>query len=225
MPPPAEPVRVCLEVGARRTFASALDWPGWSRSGRGEDAALDALRAYLARYAPVCRAAGLAPPDPACIEVSDRVAGNATTDFGAPGAIAGSERAALEAAQAERLARLLQACWAAFDRIAAAAPPRLRRGPRGGGRDRDAVVEHVLGAEAQAYAPKLGLRLPLPGRGDSAAVTAARAALLEVLRASVDDPERADPPRGWPVRYAVRRIAWHVTDHAWEIEDRIVPAG
>lgn len=26
--------------------------------------------------------------------------------------------------------------------------------------------------------------------------------------------------KGWPVRYAVRRIAWRVLDHAWEMEDR-----
>ena len=27
-------------------------------------------------------------------------------------------------------------------------------------------------------------------------------------------------PKGWPHRYAARRIAWHVLDHAWEMEDR-----
>src|SRR5438067_302187 len=35
----------------------------------------------------------------------------------------------------------------------------------------------------------------------------------------------ATPPptgdRGWPVRYAARRMAWHVLDHAWEMEDRV----
>ena len=29
-------------------------------------------------------------------------------------------------------------------------------------------------------------------------------------------------PKGWPPRYAIRRIAWHVLDHAWEIEDRAI---
>jgi hypothetical protein len=28
------------------------------------------------------------------------------------------------------------------------------------------------------------------------------------------------PGKRWPPRYAARRIAWHVLDHAWEIEDR-----
>jgi hypothetical protein len=28
--------------------------------------------------------------------------------------------------------------------------------------------------------------------------------------------------KGWPARYAARRIAWHALDHAWEMEDRRV---
>ena len=36
--------------------------------------------------------------------------------------------------------------------------------------------------------------------------------------------ERADEPpagrKGWPHRYAARRMAWHVLDHAWEMQDR-----
>ena len=59
MPTADAAVRVCLEMGRRLSFASALDWPGWSRSGRGEDAALEALRAYVPRYAPVARAAAM----------------------------------------------------------------------------------------------------------------------------------------------------------------------
>jgi hypothetical protein len=37
-------------------------------------------------------------------------------------------------------------------------------------------------------------------------------------------PERG--PRGgarWTPRSFVRRVAWHVLDHAWEIEDRLQP--
>jgi hypothetical protein len=32
------------------------------------------------------------------------------------------------------------------------------------------------------------------------------------------------PGDGRPPRYAIRRIAWHVLDHAWEIEDKSDPA-
>ena len=42
-------------------------------------------------------------------------------------------------------------------------------------------------------------------------------------RAAVLAPERLELDQGWPTRYAARRIAWHVLDHAWEIEDRSAP--
>jgi hypothetical protein len=43
-------VPVIIEAGKRRTFAQAVGWPGWCRSGKGEDAAIGALAAYLERY-------------------------------------------------------------------------------------------------------------------------------------------------------------------------------
>ena len=52
-------IPVYLEVGARRTFAGALDWPGWCRSGRDETAALAALVAYGGRYQRAIRSARL----------------------------------------------------------------------------------------------------------------------------------------------------------------------
>ena len=104
-------VRVCVETGRRLTFASALDWPGWSRSGRGEEAAIEALRAYAPRYLPVARAAGVKPPDPAGIEIVERFAGSASTDFGVPEAIAELERAPLSAGEVERLVCLMEAGW------------------------------------------------------------------------------------------------------------------
>jgi hypothetical protein len=109
------------------------------------------------------------------------------------------------------------ASWAVFDQVVAGAPARLRKGPRGGGRDRDAIVEHVLAAEA-SYARKLGIRHPQPAPGDAAAVSALHHAILETLHAA--SSTRLAPESGWPPRYAARRIAWHALDHAWEIEDR-----
>ncbi len=38
-----EPLRIYLEIAKRWVFASAVDWPGWSRRGRGEEAAIDTL--------------------------------------------------------------------------------------------------------------------------------------------------------------------------------------
>jgi hypothetical protein len=244
MPSADAAVGVCLETGGRLSFASALDWPGWSRSGRGDEAAVEALRAYATRYAPVARAAGVEPPAPARLEIVERVAGSASTDFGVPEAIAEFEREPLSAAEVPRLVGLLEASWDLFDRVVAGAPASLRKGPRGGGRDRDAIVDHVAGAEAEMYARKLGLRLSRPALGDAAARAAARSAIVDALQATAESaplpgvwdrkvrnpdferPGRAQPagPRGWPPRYAIRRIAWHVLDHAWEIEDKSAPA-
>src|SRR5215813_4540375 len=78
---------VALEIGKTRTFASALEWPGWARSGHDEAAALAALLAYGPRYQRAMRSAqpGFhAPTTPAAFTVTERVTGDATTDFGAP---------------------------------------------------------------------------------------------------------------------------------------------
>jgi hypothetical protein len=202
---------VYLEVGQKRVFACAYDWPGWCRSARDEEGALDALRAYLPRYLVAVAEAGLRPPD-AALKVEERLAGSATTDFGAPGAISVRDSARATPADGKRIAALVRAAWTVFDRVVAGAPAELRKGPRGGGRERDMIVEHVYGAES-AYASKLRLRLRQPAVGDSAALEAAREALLEALQHPPVDAR-------WPALYAARRIAWHVLDHAWEIEDR-----
>jgi hypothetical protein len=194
---------VYLELGRVWTFACALDWPGWCRRGKGEEAALEALEVYAGRYA-----AAVGPSfDPGVLEVVGRLPGNATTDFGAPDARGPWDDEPLAGAEAGRQAERLDACWRAFDRVLAAAPAELRKGPRGGGRDRDAVAAHVQEAE-RTYARKIGVRLP-----PRTPWAEQRAALLGVL-----DTGAADG--AWPARYAVRRIGWHVLDHAWEIEDR-----
>ena len=104
-----------------------------------------------------------------------------------------------------------------FERVAAAAPAELRKGPRGGGRDTAKIVGHVVGSD-HGYARELGIRLPEPSPTDRAAIAAERAAMLELLRQPSDGTPIAG--RRWTARYAARRIAWHALDHAWEIEDR-----
>lgn len=208
------PTRVYLEVGKRRVFASAADWPGWARSGKDEQSALDALASAAPRYAAVARAARVAFAPGAGFTVVERLAGDATTDFGAPGAIAKAELKRLTRKEAGRLSALVSGCWTVLDRVVESAPSSLRKGPRGGGRDRDAIVAHVLGAET-AYARMIGLRLKDPA-GDAAAVREHRNAIVAGIRAGTGGAVE----RRWPARYAARRIAWHATDHAWEIEDR-----
>lgn len=204
----ADAVRVVVETSAKRVFASALGYPGWSRSGRTEHDAIATLIDYRDRFVLIAARAGVGVPIDITVEVVERLAGNATTDFGAPGIPAEAEADPGSAAERRRDAALVQAAWQYFDEVERAAPRELRKGPRGGGRDTDAIRAHVFEAE-QAYKGKLGIR----GLTDPVAVREAMIAAITGGRA----PER---PNDWPSAYAARRIAWHAIDHAWEIEDR-----
>lgn len=213
-------LRVVVESTPKRAFASALDWPGWSRAAKTPDDAIEALLSYRDRYAEVTGRAGLRLPRPRAAEVVvvQRLAGNGSTEFGVPGAIADDERDPPTTAELDRLVSLLRAAWATFDSAAeAAAGVRLATGPRGGGRDLEGMVAHVQGAEA-AYLGQLGSRAPA-----GAGMTEIRDAFVSALAAAARGVELPNPRRTrhpWPPRYAVRRSAWHALDHAWEIEDR-----
>ncbi len=205
---------VYVEAGGKRTFASAASWPGWSRSGKDEASALAALAEYAPRYARVARLAGVAlPPNATDFEVIERLNGSASTDFGVPGMPAKQETHAVTDADAKRMTALVEACWKYLDQVRRTAPAELRKGPRGGGRDREAMFAHVLGAEVE-YAKRIGLKLEAPDPDDAAAVKEFRAAIAGALL----HPNRDSR---WPVPYAARRTAWHALDHAWEMEDRI----
>lgn len=213
---------VVLEVAPKKVFASALDWPGWSRSGKTPDAAIEQLIAYAPRFEPVAREAGLTFPSSFEVEVVDRLEGGSGTAFGVPSRIHESDRRPVDAAEAGRLAALVAAAWVTFDRAAAGAPAELRKGPRGGGRDRDKMVNHVTEADWY-YAREIGIRVRQPDPGDRGAVAAIRADVLDILRRPSDGLPLAD--RRWTARYAYRRIAWHALDHAWEIQDRSTMVG
>ena len=217
----AKPIPVYIESGAKKVFACAIDFPGWCRSGKDEQAALEALASYAPRYAEVAKLAKAAFPSKAVeLEVVERVKGKGATDFGVPHEIPRADAEPLTARQAARQVELMRAAWAVLDRVAKGAPAELRKGPRGGGRDRDKMLGHVLGAEA-AYARQLGIRHPEPELGDTAAIRALRDDLAQALSGASDgSPLR---PKGWPPRYAFRRISWHVLDHAWEMQDRGKP--
>src|SRR5213593_2938020 len=113
---------VYLELGAKRVFAAARDWPGWCRSGKDEHQALAALAAIGPRYEAVAREAGLPFPARATPtwRVVERLAGSTTTDFGAPAAVATQDSDLSTPEQAERLAALVAAGWTVFDRVVAA---------------------------------------------------------------------------------------------------------
>ena len=215
-------VEIGEEIGAKRTFVWAVEWPGWCRAGKDAALAIDALIDHGPRYALVARTAGLEFPSVSARDLStvDAVPGGSGTDFGVPGEIAPSDRRPVGAADADRLVRILEAAWTTLDAVVAGAPVELRKGPRGGGRDRDKVFAHVVGAEG-AYAHVMGIRRPEPDPADRPAIDDLRHAMSDALRMPSDGSPIAD--RKWPPRYAARRIAWHVLDHAWEIEDRSEP--
>ena len=218
-------IETWIETGTKLVFAGAQNWPGWCRSGRDEATALQNLWAYRGRYAQVLKAGEVSFLDAgedASLAVTERAKGSTTTDFGSPGALVGSDALPLSAEELALDRLLLPACWLALDRAAQQARGRaLRKGPRGGGRELGEIVAHVLEAE-HAYLGRTGWALSsVPGEEPGWT----RQSVLSALEAKVKGelPERG--PRGgmlWPARYFVRRVAWHILDHAWEIEDRIV---
>jgi len=214
-------IPIAVETTPKKVFASAIDWPGWSRSAKTLPAALDVLAGYLDRYAVVARAAGEAfPSGDVEIEIIETGEGGSGTEFGVPSRVTDADRRPTTVAEADRLARIVAAAWARFEDIAAGAPEELRKGPRGGGRDTAKIVGHVVESDWY-YAREIGVRAKPPTRDDAAAVGTMRAAMLQVLRRPSDGSPLAD--RRWTTRYAAHRIAWHALDHAWEIEDRSEP--
>jgi hypothetical protein len=223
-------IQVALEIGKKRIFASALDWPGWARSGRNEAEALGTLLAYGPRYQGVVSSTRLnfeLPAGPASFKVMERLKGNATTDFGAPGVAPSADTAALDAAALQRSNSILGACWKFFGlTVAPAGGKTLRKGPRGGGRTLDQIIDHVIESHF-GYLRKINWRGTYEKNSEISSVIEAivhdDAQALE-LAISGEMPETG--PRGgklWKPRYFVRRAAWHILDHAWEIEDRLEP--
>src|SRR5579859_7021723 len=164
----ASELRVTLEIGpkGKKVAAVAPDWPGLERGAKTGEAAIARLHAYLPRYAPVATLAGMRAEfaaiatDSATVAVVEQYPGTGSTDFwGISFAFSDLDRQAVSSAELERDLTLLQACWAFFDAVRSRVSAELRKGPRGGGRDRDRIVRHTLVAE-QDMAAKLGLHTP-----------------------------------------------------------------
>ena len=188
-------------------------------SGGSEEQALETLAAYASRYAEVLNDAGVPfEVGNAEFDVVERVPGNVTTDVGAPAVVAAAESEPLDGVGGQRIASVVASCWPFLDRVARQAPAVLRKGPRGGGRDRDEIVDHVAAAE-----------LLTPARSGSVSVPTSGRFAPPWSRFSGHHPTGVPLSRRAGRRvHAARRIAWHVLDHAWEIEDksrRYAPSG
>src|SRR5687767_5970796 len=181
------------EVAAKKAFVWAAEWPGWCRGGKDRYLAIEALIAARGRYAKVARRAGLELPQVEAVDlrVVESVGGAGGTEFGVPSTITRDDRRRVTKSDAERLAGLVEAAWVIFDRVAERSPAELRKGPRGGGRDRDKMIGHVIEAD-HAYAREIGVRLPEPSFADRAAVEEERAAVIDTLRQPSDGSPLAD---------------------------------
>ena len=223
----ADQLRVMLEIGpkGKRVVAVAPDWPGLERGAKTEEAAIARLQAYLPRYAPVATLAGLgaqfAAITNAPVNVVERYPGTGSTDFwGISFAFSAFDHQAMSREELERDLTLMQACWAFFDTVRARVSAEMRKGPRGGGRDRDRIVRHTFGAE-QDFAAKLGVRAPEGALLTDDGLRAYRDAYCAAIQAFHAEGK---PARTWPLRYLIRHTAFHTLDHAWEMEDKDLSA-
>ena len=217
----ADTLRVTLELGpkGKRVVAVAPDWPGLERGAKTEEAAIAHVQAYLPRYASVANLAEMEKEFTAnaTLEVVERYQGVGSTDFwGVSLAFSDIDKQAVSSAALERELRLFRACWAFFDEVRSRVSAEMKKGPRGGGRDRDIIVRHTFGAELN-FTPKLGLRPPYDTLLTNEGLSAHRDAYCTAIRAFHAQGKLA---RTWPLRYLIRHTASHSLDHAWEMEDK-----
>jgi hypothetical protein len=221
----ADELRVMLEIGPRgkKVVAVAPDWPGLERGAKTGEAALERLQSYLPRYARVAKLAGMDAEFAAIapFDVVERYPGTGSTDFwGISFAFSSVDRQELSSEGLERELTLMRACWAFFDEVRARVSAEMRKGPRGGGRDRDHIVRHTLGVE-QDWAAKLDVRMPEGALLTDEGLSAYRDAYRHAIRAYHAQGKLA---RTWPLRYLIRHTAFHTLDHAWEMEDKDLTA-
>ena len=222
------PVRTVIERGpkGKKSAAFSLDWAGWERGAKSPELALEALESYRERYRSVASLAGMARDFDAAgpLEIVEDRIGPGSTDFwGISFAPSSNEQGPMTDAELDRAITLLRACWAFFDGVAARVSPELRKGPRGGGRDRDLIIRHVIRNESENFARRVGLRIPEEGALTPDGLRQYREDYVAAMRAyNAGQVER--PMRSWTLPYLIRHSAYHTLDHAWEMEDKDLSA-
>jgi hypothetical protein len=219
-------MRVLIEEApkGKRWVAIAADWPGLERNGKSEAEAVQKLRAYVARYAPVAERAGLGHEyqREGAPTVVGRHTGTGSTDFwGISFAPSAEDRGTVDDATFERRVALLRAAWAEFDEVAGRVSQDLRPGVRGGGRSRDEIVRHVLAVEGGDFAK----RVKVPSEIEEIRSPQGRAAHRDRFVDAMRGWRTEGKPLGnWTLLYLLRHTAYHVLDHTWEMEDRDLTA-
>jgi hypothetical protein len=154
------------------------------------------------------------------LEIAERIDGNATTDFGAPGGIPASDRRELKPKELDDALEQLRAAWKAFERTAAKkrGTKLTPAGPRGGGRSLEKMVDHVREAD-EGYTSAIGGK----SKPQGAKWSVVQQNFIDAVKARNAGELPDVGPRGgerWPALFGMRRSAWHSLDHAWELEDR-----
>ena len=222
------PVRTVTEHGTRdkRSVAFALDWPGWSRGARSAELALETLESYRERYRPIAALAGMTREFGAAgpLEIVEDRVGTGSTDFwGISFSPSSTEHGPMSEAELERKITILRACWTFFDDVAARVSPEMRKGPRGGGRDRNRIVRHTIRTESEDFAKQIGLRIPEEAALSPDGLREHRTSYVAAMRAyNAGDVEKR--MRSWTLPFLIRHSAFHTLDHAWEMEDKDLSA-
>ncbi len=218
-------IQVPLEIGpkAKRVVAVAPHWPGLERGAKTGEAAIERLLSYVPRYEAVTKLAGMEAAfatttgGDVVADIVEQYPGTGSTDFwGISFAFSSIDRQILSGEELERELTLMRACWAFFDDVRSCVSAEMQRGPRGGGRDRDRIVRHVVATELD-WAKKLGLHTPPEAMLTDEGLKAHRGAYCNAIRALHSQGKMA---RTWPLRYLIRHTAYHTLDHAWEMDDK-----
>ena len=158
------------------------------------------------------------------LEIMEDHVGTGSTDFwGISYAPAATEHGPMTEAEFDRAIALLRACWKFFDGVAARVSPEMRKGPRGGGRDRDRIIRHIIRNESEDFAKQVGLRIPEEGAltpDDCGSI--GRPTSTPCARTTPGRSERRK--RSWTLPFLIRHSAYHTLDHAWEMEDKDLSA-
>lgn len=224
----ANHTRVTLEIGpkGKQVVAIAPDWPGLERGAKTREDAVQRLRSYLPRYAPVAKLAKMDAEFDTIknVDVVEQYPGTGSTDFwGISFAFSSVDKGALSGDDLERELTLLQACWAFFDEVLGRVSAELQKGPRGGGRDRDGIVRHTRYTE-RGWAKMIGVLTPDEALLTDAGLQAHRDAYCNAIRDYHSQGKSAGKMAKWPLRFLIRHTAFHTLDHAWEMEDKDLTA-
>jgi hypothetical protein len=220
---PSVPLRTVLERGPKnkKVVAYAIDWPGWSRGAKTADDALATLESYRVRYREIAVAAGVAKEFDATgplVVVEDRV-GTGSTDFwGISFSPSSFEQGPMDDRELDRKIGLLRACWSLFDEVAARVSAEMRKGPRGGGRDRDEIIRHTIRVESEDFAKKVGVSVAEGAALTTRGLRRYREAYVAAMRAY--NAGEGKPMRSWTLPFLIRHSAFHVMDHSWEMQDK-----